>query len=163
MARLVNVAGYGVFFDRLGGRDAAAAAVRHRAGRYLDPDLSAAFADRAEELLSPTTAGDLSDRLLAAEPGPPVLAADADEALRVFGEAVDLKSPFLHGHSTTVFALADGACRRLGLADTDVMAARPGGDGPGCGACRGAHRDLGARRDAGHRRVATGPDARLPQ
>jgi HD-GYP domain-containing protein (c-di-GMP phosphodiesterase class II) len=127
VARLVNVAGYAVFFDRVAGPAAAAAAVRQRAGRYLDPDLCAAFADRAAQLLAPTTAGDLSDRLLAAEPGPPLLATDLDEALRIFGETVDLKSPFLHGHSTTVSALAHGACRRLGLADTDVTAARRAG------------------------------------
>lgn len=126
VSRLVNVAGYGVFFDRLGGPDGASRAVRQRSGGYLDPGLAAAFADRAEELLAPTTAGDVSDRLLAAAPGPPVLVApDAlDDVLRVFGEAVDLKSPFLHGHCTGVSALATGACARLGLAAEDVTLAR---------------------------------------
>src|SRR5262249_25039830 len=43
VARLVNVAGYAVFFDRLGGADAAATAVAQRAGGYLDPGLAARF------------------------------------------------------------------------------------------------------------------------
>ncbi|MGQ0575756.1 MAG: HD domain-containing phosphohydrolase [Pseudonocardia sp.] len=129
VSRLVNVAGYAVFFDRLGGADGARRAVRQRAGGYLDPVLAAAFDGRAEELLAATNAGDVSDRLLAAAPGPPVLISEdaLDDVLRVFGEAVDLKSPFLHGHSTGVSALAAGACARLGLPDGDVTLARRAG------------------------------------
>ena len=129
VARLVNVAGYAVFFDRLGGVDGAVRAVRQRSGGYLDPALATAFAHRAAELLAPTNAGDLSDRLLAAEPGPPVLLRDAgvDDVLRIFGEAVDLKSPFFHGHSTGVSRLVEGACTRLGLDDVQVVAARRAG------------------------------------
>lgn len=68
VARIVNVAGYGVYFDRLGGPALAARAVTQRSGGYLDPGLASAFVQRAEHLLVPTTAGDLSDRLLGAEP-----------------------------------------------------------------------------------------------
>ncbi|MGD9531791.1 MAG: HD domain-containing phosphohydrolase, partial [Pseudonocardia sp.] len=126
VSRLVNVAGYGVFFDRIGGPDCARQAVAQRSGGYLDPGLAAAFVDRADALLAATDAGDVSDRLLAAAPGPPVVVADEalDESLRIFGEAVDLKSPFLHGHCTGVSALAAGACARLGLAGADVTLAR---------------------------------------
>lgn len=129
VARLVNVAGYGVFFDRLGGPDAAIRAVSQRSGGYLDPAPAAVFVERADELLASTAAGDLSDRLLGTEPGPPVLVHGAalDEVLRIFGEAVDLKAPFLHGHSTGVSETAQGACRRLGLAEEDVVAARRAG------------------------------------
>lgn len=126
VARLVNVAGYAVFFDRLGGPDCARRAVAQRSGGYLEPALAAAFVDRAGELLAPAAAGDLSDRLLAAAPAPAVLVGsqELDECLRVFGEAVDLKTPFLHGHCTGVSALAAGACARLGLPEGDVTLAR---------------------------------------
>lgn len=129
VSRLVNVAGYAVFFDRLGGPEGATRALRQRAGGYLDPGLVAAFVARADELLTPTNSGDVSDRLLAAAPGPPALVApDAlDDVLRIFGEAVDLKSPFLHGHCTGVSALAEGACTRLGLPAGDVTLARRAG------------------------------------
>jgi HD-GYP domain-containing protein (c-di-GMP phosphodiesterase class II) len=126
VSRLVNVAGYAVFFDRLGGPDAAVAAVAQRAGGYLDPGVAAWFVARAPALLTPTAAGDLSDRLLAAEPGPPVTVSDdrLDDVLHVFGDAVDLKSPFLHGHSAGVSALAAGAAQRLGLAADQVAVVR---------------------------------------
>src|SRR5262249_25678335 len=86
-----------VFFDQLGGVDAALAALTQRSGGYLDPGLVATFGELAGETLAGAGAGDLSDRLLAAEPKPTVAVGDLDAALRAFGEAVDLKSPFLHG------------------------------------------------------------------
>jgi HD-GYP domain-containing protein (c-di-GMP phosphodiesterase class II) len=43
VARLVNVAGYAVFFDRVGGHDAAAKAIAQRSGGYLDPAIAADF------------------------------------------------------------------------------------------------------------------------
>lgn len=126
VARLTNVAGYAVFFDGLGGADAAQRAVTQRAGGYLDPEISAALVGRAEELLAPAGAGEESDRLLAAEPGPPpvVGGAAAEEVLRIFGEAVDLKTPFLHGHSSGVARLAGGACRVLGIPDDEATLVR---------------------------------------
>jgi HD-GYP domain-containing protein (c-di-GMP phosphodiesterase class II) len=129
VSRLVNVAGYAVFFDRVGGPAAAAEAVGQRSGGYLDPAIATTFTARAADLLAPTNAGDVSDRLLAAEPGPPAV-VDPDgveDVLRVFGDAVDLKAPFLHGHSSGVSALADRACRRLGLPAEQVTSARRAG------------------------------------
>ena len=130
ISRLVNVAGYAVFFDRVGGPAAVRLALARRSGRYLDPDMVAAFLTRSKELLEPSEAGDVSDRLLAIEPAPYVQVPDGpafDEVLRIFGEAVDLKSPFLHGHCTTVSRLADAACRRLGLPAESVALARRAG------------------------------------
>ncbi|MER7243759.1 HD domain-containing phosphohydrolase [Kribbella sp. NPDC000426] len=129
IARVVNVAGYASFFDQRGGPDAAVAAIVQRSGHYLDPALATAFRRHANDLLTATAAGDVSDRLVAAEPTPPVqiAAAAVEDVLRIFGEAVDLKSPFLHGHSTRVSKLADGACRRLGLDEPDVELARQAG------------------------------------
>lgn len=126
VARLVNVAGYAVFFDRVGGQGAAAQAINQRSGGYLDPAIAADFQRRPRQLLEPTDAGDLSDRLLATEPRPHAIVEPAamEEVLRVFGETVDLKTPFLHGHSAAVSALGGGACRALGLGDDQVSLAR---------------------------------------
>lgn len=129
VARLVNVAANAAFFDRLGGVDAAKEAVTQRAGGYLDPSLAAAFVAQAPQLLEATGAGDLSDRLLAAEPGPPVAVhgAAVEGVLRVFGDVVDLKSPFFHGHSSETSRLAGAACARLGLEDGQVTRVRRAG------------------------------------
>lgn len=130
VSRVVNAAGYAVFFDHLGGRDAVRRALAQRSGRYLDPAVVAVLLDRADELLAPTDAGNSSDRLLDVEPLPHRLVSqgrELDEVLRVFGEAADLKTPFLHGHCTAVSLLADGACRRLGLPDRQVTLARRAG------------------------------------
>jgi putative nucleotidyltransferase with HDIG domain len=43
---------------------------------------------------------------------------------RAFGDAVDLKSPFHHGHSAGVASLAEGAARSLGLSDGDTASLR---------------------------------------
>ncbi len=125
VARMVNVAGYAVFFDRLGGPEVAAQAIEQRSGGYLDPAIAADFRSRPCQLLERAGAGDLSDRLLAAEPRPHTVVepAGTQEVLRVFGDTVDLKTPFLHGHSAAVSALADGACRALGLGDEQATLA----------------------------------------
>src|SRR5262249_32046612 len=44
-----------------------------------------------------------------------------------FGDAVDLKSVYLHGHSAAVAALAEAAGRRLALPEADVVALRRAG------------------------------------
>ncbi|HEY5878573.1 MAG TPA: HD domain-containing phosphohydrolase [Nakamurella sp.] len=126
VARLVNVAGYAVYFDRVGGPEMAARAIDQRSGGYLDPGIAADFRRRPRQLLEPAGGGDLSDRLLATEPRPHAMAEPAatEQVLRVFGETVDLKTPFLHGHSAAVSALAAGACRSLGLGDDQVALAR---------------------------------------
>ncbi|MFD2091473.1 HD domain-containing phosphohydrolase [Blastococcus deserti] len=130
VSRLVNVAGFAVFFDGIGGPDAARQALARRSGRYLDPEVVEAFMVRADELLARTNAGDVSDRLLATEPEPHRRVTDdsaLDDALRVFGEAVDLKSPYFHGHSATVSRLAAEACCRLGQpTEAVVLAGRAG-------------------------------------
>jgi HD-GYP domain-containing protein (c-di-GMP phosphodiesterase class II) len=55
--------------------------------------------------------GPLWDAVLEAEPGPNILIEDAriDAILTAFGHFVDLKSPFLHGHSTGVAELVAAA------------------------------------------------------
>lgn len=122
VARIVNVAGVIALFDRLGGPDAAVHAVAQRAGRLLDPAIADGFRERPKETLAPLAAVDASDELLDAEPRPTrtIIETDLGGILRTFGEAVDLKAPFLQGHSTEVARLTRAACAELRLASTEV-------------------------------------------
>lgn len=125
-ARVMHVAGTAVMSWELGGEEAAAAQVRRRAGGELDPDLAAVFLEGSDRLLGGLGGGDPFRDALDAEPDP-VEWVDDDRLLdvaRVFGDLVDLKSPWLHGHSSAVGELAGGAAESLGLAEVrDVRVA----------------------------------------
>jgi HD-GYP domain-containing protein (c-di-GMP phosphodiesterase class II) len=116
-ARVVRVASVGVFFARLGGVDASVQAVHERAGSVLDPALSGRFAVEGRRLLADVEGGDALERVLEAEPSSWRLVSDAelDLVARAFGDLVDLKSPFFHGHSAGVAELVNGAADAFGL------------------------------------------------
>ena len=116
-ARIARVASTASLFARIGGREVASEALADRAGGMLDPWLCDVFRARAADLLAELEATDPRELVLAGEPGPhahrehgelPKLAA-------VFADLVDLKTPFTHGHSRGVAALAAGAAERLRL------------------------------------------------
>jgi HD-GYP domain-containing protein (c-di-GMP phosphodiesterase class II) len=127
--RVTHVAGYAVLFQRLGGVDAAVAAVDDRSGGYLDPAMVAHFRAHATQLLGELDATDVLEVLPQTEPAPHLVVADSqvDEVLRTFGDVIDLKAPCFHGHSTEVATLAAGAARTLGLSEADAAAARRAG------------------------------------
>lgn len=127
--RVTHVSGYAVLFDRLGGVDAAMAAVSDRSGGYLDPSMAEHFCRRAPELLGELVSVDVLDALPGVEPGPHVTVPEwrLDEVLRTFGDVVDLKAPDFHGHASEVAALAEGAARKLGLAEDEAITARRAG------------------------------------
>jgi len=117
--RVVHVASTAVLFTHHAGFDAAVQEVGRRAGRYLDPDLSDLFRSRADELLADLDEMDAYQAVLEIEPDPVRLVdeAELEVVARTFGSLVDLKSPWLHGHSTAVGDLAAAAAKHLGLAD----------------------------------------------
>jgi HD-GYP domain-containing protein (c-di-GMP phosphodiesterase class II)/DNA-binding CsgD family transcriptional regulator len=117
--RVVHVASTAVLFTHHAGFEAAVAEVGRRAGRYLDPDLSDLFRSRADELLADLDEMDAYQAVLDIEPDPVRLVHEVElEAVaRTFGSLVDLKSPWLHGHSAAVGDLAAAAASHLGLAD----------------------------------------------
>jgi HD-GYP domain-containing protein (c-di-GMP phosphodiesterase class II) len=122
VARIVNVAGTGALFDRLGGPTAAVRAVEQRAGRSLDPSVAETFRASSEKLLADLDTLDAVDALPDLEPTPvaTIPTADLDGFLRTFGDAVDLKSPFLHGHASEVARLAGGAAASLKLGRDEI-------------------------------------------
>ena len=109
-------------FDSIGGHEAAVRAVRQRAGGLLDPELTAAFEADAEDIISAVGAQDPSVAVVAAEPDPPVSipVARLPEVAAAFGDIADLKSPYMHGHSSGVARLARGAGEVLDV-DGDTL------------------------------------------
>ena len=117
--RVVHVATVATTFCLLTGPDRAAAEVRRRAGTELDPALVEGI---TSDVLHDVPDLDALAAVLAAEPEP-VRLVPATEVLRVartFGDLVDLKSPWLHGHSAAVADLAAEAGERRGLEPAEV-------------------------------------------
>jgi putative nucleotidyltransferase with HDIG domain len=96
------------------------AAVRRRAGGALDP----ALAERVTDAML-RDVDDPPAAVVAAEPEPfaGVSELGLEAVCRAFGEAVDLKTPLHHGHSTGVADLATAAGERLGLDVGDLRRA----------------------------------------
>lgn len=118
--RLMHVASVAVLFQLVAGTAEALAELRRRAGAELDPGLVAAF---SPELLDGIEELDAFEAVLRAEPGTGLLIGERDrvEVARTFGDLVDLKSPWLHGHAAGVAGLAEPAAARLGL-DAEALA-----------------------------------------
>jgi DNA-binding CsgD family transcriptional regulator len=125
-SRVARLTGIAVLFDTAGGVGLAVEAVRRRSGGMLDPELAARFIERAEALLGEVAAADPRALVLEAEPRPvvPVPEDRLVEVAATFADLADLKSPFTHGHSAGVAALARGAGERL------LAGARQGGLDP---------------------------------
>lgn len=116
--RITHVAGTAALFTLHAGADAAVQEVAARAGRQLDPEIAAALtADLLEGLLDQ----DPLDAVLDLEPDPVHVVDDSGLAAvaHALGDLVDLKSPWLQGHSSAVAALAGAAARHLGLPEAD--------------------------------------------
>ena len=99
-ARIMQVALTAVMFGSHANADVAIAEVRRRAGTQLDPDIAELLIARVDELLADLDDVDAYQAVLDAEPAPVrrVEKAELAEVARTFGNLVDLKSPWLHGH-----------------------------------------------------------------
>ncbi|HSL01717.1 MAG TPA: HD domain-containing phosphohydrolase [Rubrobacteraceae bacterium] len=128
-ARCAQVASQAVLFNRLGGPDLAVEMVRRRMGTGLDPSIADSFVRHGRGLLAEIASADASVAVIATEPEPHRRIAEPglDEVARAFADMVDLKSPFMHGHSSAVSELAQTAAAGLGLAQADVARVRRAG------------------------------------
>lgn len=119
-ARIVHIAEQAVLANAHGGRRAAAAEVRRRAGGHLDPDFVGRF---DADLLTTVERADLVTAVVGAEPGPPTTVpfGDLNRLCGTFAMVADLKGRWLLGHSTHVADLATGAARLLGGVDPEVV------------------------------------------
>src|SRR6188472_1459427 len=120
----MQVAFTAVMFALHANTEVAVAEVRRRAGTQLDPNIANLLIRRAEELLGDLDQNDAYQAVLATEPAPVrrVEQTELSDVARTFGNLVDLKSPWLRGHSAAVGDLAAGAAGTLGLGeDVDTL------------------------------------------
>jgi HD-GYP domain-containing protein (c-di-GMP phosphodiesterase class II) len=115
-ARIARVATEASELLSLGAQDVANA-LRHRAGKTLDPAVVEHLTSALAAVLTDATSGDPCARILDVEPSPVVQIGEADlpRIARAFGELADLKSPYTHGHSSEVTALSVATADRLHL------------------------------------------------
>jgi len=120
--RLVQVADLAEVHHYRGGIEAARAVVEGRSNSQFDPAICTAFCDAADLILSELD-DDLSwEKVLASEPTPwQFLHGDSLESgLEAFADFIDMKSPWLSGHSRRVSDLAARAAVECGLPTDDV-------------------------------------------
>ena len=124
--RLMHVAAVATLFALHAHPGRAVEEVRARAGTHLDPDVVPLV---TEELLVDIADLDAFEEVQALEPDPVrrVALDDVADVARAFGDLADLKSPWLHGHSSAVGDLAAVAAQRLGLEDRQVANVRVAG------------------------------------
>ena len=91
--------------------------IRRRAGGWFDPGVAETFASFGADILDEMRSRDVWEAVLEAEPEPPrtIGAEGLDGLARALADMVDLKSPFLLGHSSEVAALSERAAGVLGF------------------------------------------------
>jgi hypothetical protein len=118
-ARLVALAAPMEVVARRHGTNNACKVARRQAGAIYDPDLADLFVEHASSLVEGLDAAATWEAVLAIEPrlARRVSGAEFDEVLEAMADLVDLKSPFLAGHSRGVANLAAEAADLVGLDD----------------------------------------------
>ncbi|HUP85026.1 MAG TPA: HD domain-containing phosphohydrolase [Acidimicrobiales bacterium] len=116
-ARVSHFAEYTEVAHRSGGVDAAVDLARKLAGSQFDPNIASRFVADAADIVGDLHGASAWDGVIAAEPTltRPLSADELDEALGAVADFVDLKSPYLLGHSRAVAQLVQGAASILGL------------------------------------------------
>jgi HD-GYP domain-containing protein (c-di-GMP phosphodiesterase class II) len=101
-------------------------AARDRRDRTYDPAIADLFVTHGGEWLERLRTTEPWDAVLALEPEPrrTLEGDELDKALEVAADFVDLKSPYMNGHSRRCAALAADAARVLGLNDAVISTLR---------------------------------------
>jgi HD-GYP domain-containing protein (c-di-GMP phosphodiesterase class II) len=124
--RVVHVSHDMEALGRLFSADRALEAARERRDATYDPAVADVFLEHGAAWLDRLTEIDPWDAVLALEPEPYRLLADAelDDALLVAADFIDLKSPYMGSHSRRCSDLASDAGRVLGLDEPEVTSLR---------------------------------------
>jgi HD-GYP domain-containing protein (c-di-GMP phosphodiesterase class II) len=111
---------------RLFSPDHAIEAARDRRDRTYDPALADLFVEHGRGWLEQLAEREPWDAVLALEPEPHRMLSgeELDDALTVAADFIDLKSPFMGGHSRRCAELAADAAQVLGLAEEAVTSVR---------------------------------------
>jgi HD-GYP domain-containing protein (c-di-GMP phosphodiesterase class II) len=128
-ARIAQLAEFMEVAHRVGGVEGALVLARRRAGRQFDPALAALLCADAAEIFGGLESVPAWQTVIASEPALAVglSAGQLDRALAAIANFVDLKSPFMLGHSVAVAGLAEEAGRRLRLPPDQVLRLRRAG------------------------------------
>ncbi len=123
LSELVEVA------HRIGGVEQAAAVARARSAIQFDPAIVTMLCAHATEIFADLDSAPAWPAVIDAEPGLTVHLSEAqfDSALTAIANFVDLKSPFMLGHSQAVAALAAAAGAELGLPSEETTRLRRAG------------------------------------
>ena len=149
---------------RLFSPDHAIEAARDRRDRTYDPALADLFVAHGRDWFDQLGETEPWDAVLALEPEPHRMLSgeELDDALTVAADFIDLKSPYMGGHSRRCAELAADAARVLGLDEEAVTDAPPRGARARLRNHRRAELDLGQARAAhadGVRSGRASPDA----
>ena len=124
-ARIAQLAEFMEVAYRVRGVEGARALAKARSGRQFDPGLVTLLCGSADEIFAGLDTVRTWQTVIAAEPvlGTGLSPAELDSAFIAIANFVDLKSPFMLGHSVAVAELAEDAGRRLGLppGKTDLL------------------------------------------
>jgi HD-GYP domain-containing protein (c-di-GMP phosphodiesterase class II) len=124
-ARIVQLADLTEVSYRRHGLDAAREYARKRRGKHFDPALADLFISEAEELVADIDAASSCwPDVIGAEPSLAQFVGgdDLDLVLEAMADLVDMKSPWMSGHSRGVANLAREAGRISGLPDEELAA-----------------------------------------
>jgi putative nucleotidyltransferase with HDIG domain len=113
--RIAQVAELAEVHYRAGGIDASLSAVARRAGTAFDPEVADAFRRHAQDVRDAAEEPSPWASVLAVQPSHDVTEETVDAFAAIAADFVDLKSPWLAGHSPAVATLALRAAEELGL------------------------------------------------
>ena len=124
--RLMQVAQDADVAWQCGGTALADAILTKRAGSGLDPQTVRIFLSLGDRVYKGLDAPSIWDDVMAAEPGPQPVVAEArlDACLSAIADFADLKSMWTAGHSRAVADLAERAAIVAGLAASEVLTLR---------------------------------------
>jgi response regulator RpfG family c-di-GMP phosphodiesterase len=116
-------------FQRLGGSEGPVEVAQRRADKAYDPALTAVFVRHAAEILEGLDDNVSWATVLELEPESRHILTETelDEALSAIAGFVDLKSPYLAGHSLAVSELAAAAAEHCRCSPAEVQAVRRAG------------------------------------
>ena len=128
-ARLIALSTTMEVISRTRGLETARTTAHRHAGKVFDPALVDLWVEHAAEILDRLDVDATWDAVLAVEPrlARRVSGADLDDVLEAMADLVDLKSPFLAGHSRGVASLGAEAARLSGLGPAECTTIRRAG------------------------------------
>jgi HD-GYP domain-containing protein (c-di-GMP phosphodiesterase class II) len=128
-ARIVQLAGPVETFSRRHGVPVALEVARNQRGKLFDPAVVDALCDNAVSVFDALDDASQWDAILEAEPGTPLRVAgdNLDRVLGAMADLVDIKTPFMAGHSRGVADLAAEAGRIAGMTSGEVALLRRAG------------------------------------